>query len=95
MQHLSEWLSDKRPGWRLVSTTPGYAKLPGNPPESAIEMLNRARQFEPGAHLCYWIIRTTKYAWAGFVAIASVDGEDIVFGVPSCIKSNPQSEEVK
>lgn len=95
--YMDEWLTKERPGWRWSSTTPGFAEFPGNYPEEAFDILDEARKLEPKAKLCYWVIEHScsdecywcgkVYVWRGYAAVANIDGEDIIFGVPMHIKS--------
>jgi hypothetical protein len=91
--YMDERLALERPKWRWSAKVEGDYEEPRNPPLEAFEVLDEARKTEPGAELVYWTVERDndddddedreKYEWAGYVAVGTFLGREIVYGGPS------------
>ena len=92
--YRDERLAMAHPGAAYCKGLPGAADEPRNPPQTAADLLDKARQTAPEAKLRYWVInrdelaealgqdklqRLDLEAWRGYVAVAEFLGRGIAF----------------
>jgi hypothetical protein len=96
--YLDERLALERKGWRWDTAVLGNRQDPRNPPDEALELLDRARETLPEGEggLVFWVVEECSGecsdfdegcpgfhdGWRGYAVVSEFLGRDIVFGGP-------------